>query len=137
MPAKDIFHEQVRNALTYDGWSITHDPLTIKYKGLIVYIDLGAERRFKDETGERRIAIEVKVLGGSLTSDFEKAVGQYRLYRFMLRSKGLSHELFLAIPQETYDSLQDIPALIEFISEEQISLLIFDAYREEVVQWIK
>jgi hypothetical protein len=55
----------------------------------------------------------------------------------MLRSKGLSHELFLAIPQETYDSLQDIPALIEFVTEEQISLLIFDADREEVVQWIK
>ena len=28
--AKDIFHQQVKNALIKDGWKITHDPLTIR-----------------------------------------------------------------------------------------------------------
>ncbi|MBM4256452.1 MAG: hypothetical protein FJ147_11235 [Deltaproteobacteria bacterium] len=27
MPAKDISHNTVRNALLKDGWVITHDPL--------------------------------------------------------------------------------------------------------------
>ncbi len=28
--AKDIFHQQVKNALIKDGWIITDDPLTIR-----------------------------------------------------------------------------------------------------------
>jgi hypothetical protein len=111
--------------------------LTVKYKGALVFIDLGAEKRFRDELGERRVAIEVKVLGGSLTGDFEKAVGQHRLYRFMLKRQKSPRELYLAVPLEAYESLQEIPALIEFIAEEQISLLVFDVEREEIVQWIK
>jgi hypothetical protein len=137
MPAKDSYHDQVRIALSKDGWRITRDPLTIKYKGLIVYIDLGAEKIERDDHGERRIAIEIKLLSGSLTSDFEKAAGQYNLYRFLLKRRGSDHELFLALPQETYDSLQEIPALMEFIEDQQISLLIFDAEREEILQWIR
>jgi len=137
MPAKDIYHDQARQALIRDGWRITHDPLTIKYKGLIVFIDLGAEKLVQDEQGDRRIAVEIKVLSGPLTSDFEKAAGQYNLYRFLLRCKGSSYELFLAVPQQTYESLQDQPALIEFIADQQISLLVFDAVKEEIVQWIR
>ena len=30
MMAKDVFHQQVKNALIKDGWKITHDPLTIR-----------------------------------------------------------------------------------------------------------
>lgn len=28
--AKDVFHQQVKNALIKGGWNITHDPLTIR-----------------------------------------------------------------------------------------------------------
>lgn len=28
--AKDVFHQQVKNALIKEGWNITHDPLTIR-----------------------------------------------------------------------------------------------------------
>ncbi len=27
MPARDIYHDTVRNALEKDGWTITHDPV--------------------------------------------------------------------------------------------------------------
>ena len=30
MPAKDIYHDQVKTALVKDGWTITHDPLLIR-----------------------------------------------------------------------------------------------------------
>jgi len=46
MPAKDIFHESVRNALEKDGWNITHDPLHLKVDDIEFFIDLGAERLF-------------------------------------------------------------------------------------------
>jgi hypothetical protein len=34
MPARDKFHEAVKNALIKDGWQITADPLTIKFGGV-------------------------------------------------------------------------------------------------------
>lgn len=49
MPAKDIYHEAVRNALIKDGWTITADPYYIIYKKLRLVADLGAEANF-DET---------------------------------------------------------------------------------------
>ncbi|MFM9156550.1 MAG: element excision factor XisH family protein, partial [Dolichospermum sp.] len=30
MPAKDTFHEAIKNALIKDGWTITFDPYPIK-----------------------------------------------------------------------------------------------------------
>ena len=44
MPAKDIYHDAVKNALIKDGWRITADPYYIIYKKLRLVADLGAER---------------------------------------------------------------------------------------------
>ena len=44
MPARDIFHQNVRNALTKDGWTITDDPLTLQFGTTDVFVDLGAEK---------------------------------------------------------------------------------------------
>jgi hypothetical protein len=39
--AKDVFHQQVKNALIKDGWNITHDPLTIRISEAVkLQIDL-------------------------------------------------------------------------------------------------
>ena len=43
MPAKDVYHAAVRNALSKDGWTITHDPYTLTYGQRDVFVDLGAE----------------------------------------------------------------------------------------------
>lgn len=34
MPAKDLYHKAVCAALIKDGWTITHDPLTLRYHKL-------------------------------------------------------------------------------------------------------
>ena len=44
MPARNIYHNQVRNALIKDGWTITHDPLRLTWGDKDLYVDLGAER---------------------------------------------------------------------------------------------
>ncbi len=44
MSAKDISHNTVRSALAKYGWTITHDPLSIKVDEIEFYVDLGAER---------------------------------------------------------------------------------------------
>ena len=33
MAAKDFFHSHVKNALIKDGWTVTDDPLPIKWLG--------------------------------------------------------------------------------------------------------
>lgn len=33
MPQKDLYHIPVREALTNDGWTVTHEDYVIQYKG--------------------------------------------------------------------------------------------------------
>jgi hypothetical protein len=40
MPAKDLYHEAVKNALIKDGWTITADPYPIEYEDAELYPDL-------------------------------------------------------------------------------------------------
>ncbi len=67
MPAKDIYHKQVRNALQNAGWTITHDPFVLKWGLRDLFIDLGAERLFAAEKGAEKIAVEVSALMVLLT----------------------------------------------------------------------
>jgi len=58
--AKDIYHEDVKRILVNDGWKITHDPFRVKYRGLKIEIDLGAERLLAAEKNDIKIAVEIK-----------------------------------------------------------------------------
>ncbi|MEG4915829.1 MULTISPECIES: element excision factor XisH family protein [unclassified Microcoleus] len=40
MPAKDTYHNAVKNALLKDGWIITADPYFIKYEDAELYADI-------------------------------------------------------------------------------------------------
>ena len=44
MPAHDLYHDAVKNALIKDGWTITHDPFRMEWGKRDMYVDLGAER---------------------------------------------------------------------------------------------
>jgi hypothetical protein len=60
MPAKNIYHDGVARALIADGWTITHDPLTLSFGGKDLFVDLGAERAaLAAEKEGRRIAVEI------------------------------------------------------------------------------
>ncbi len=79
MSRRDTYHNACKTALIRDGWTITHDPLPITYRGTAVSTDLGAE---KEQAGKEQqiavelIAVEVKDLDGqSVLSNFEKAFG--------------------------------------------------------------
>jgi hypothetical protein len=59
--AKDVFHQQVRNALIKDGWTITDDPLTIRISEAVkVQIDLAASNAIAAERDREKIAVEIK-----------------------------------------------------------------------------
>ncbi|HVS37935.1 MAG TPA: element excision factor XisH family protein [Gemmataceae bacterium] len=80
MPAKNIYHDAVVEALTADGWTITHDPLRLSFGGKDLFVDLGAERATLGAEREgRRIAVEVQsFLNLSAVRDLQEAVGAVR-----------------------------------------------------------
>ena len=57
MPAKDIYHDTVKNALIKDGWTITNDPLSLKIGKKDIYIDLAAEKLLVAEKKGQKIVI--------------------------------------------------------------------------------
>src|SRR4051812_14785710 len=108
MPARDLFHDAVRNALIKDGWTITHDPLRLSFGLHDVYVDLGAERVLAAEKSGEKIAVEIKTfLGSSEIRDFELALGQFIFYRSLLARTEADRKLFLAVPESVVATLFD------------------------------
>ncbi|WP_081431182.1 XisH family protein [Moorena bouillonii] len=101
--AKDLFHDVVKNALIKDGWQITDDPFFLKVGGVEFFIDLGAEKLIAAERNGQRIAVEIKsFINPSSITDFHLAIGQFINYRVALKVKDPERQLFLAIPDTTY-----------------------------------
>ncbi|YAG08043.1 XisH protein [Nostoc sp. DSM 114167] len=55
--AKDVFHQQVKQALIKDGWIITHDPFTIRVSEAIKLQILAAENAIAAERNTEKIAV--------------------------------------------------------------------------------
>lgn len=135
--AKDIYHEAVKIALIKDGWTITDDPLRLKFGGRMTYVDLGAEKLLAAQKEGQQIAVEVKsFLNPSPVKDLEQALGQYIMYSQVLAKLQQHRLLYLAIPQVVFSDFfsEELPKLIVEIN--QIKLLVFNPESQEVVQWI-
>ena len=137
MPAKDVYHDAVKQALIKDGWTITADPYYIIYKKLRLVADLGAERSLSAEKDDDKIVIEIKsFLNPSFIYDLERAVGQYIIYRNFLNRTAPEREIYLALNRRVYQSNFDETIEI-IINENQIKLLIVDTDNEAIAKWIK
>jgi hypothetical protein len=131
MPQYDLYHNQVKNALTKDGWVITDDPFILEYKGLRLYADLGAEKLFAAQKMQQKIVIEIKVFNSpSLITELEKTLGQYNIYVSLIKRINPERKLYLAIPEAAYQDFFLKPAI------QEINYIIFDPIQEVIVQWI-
>lgn len=138
MPAKDVYHDAVRNALVRDGWTITHDPYTLSFGRTDVYVDLGAERPIGAERQGRRIAVEVKsFLGRSDVRDLEMAVGQYVFYRALLARSDADRRLYLAVAEPVYLGILSEPIARPVLDDLRVSIVVFEAAKEVIVKWIE
>ena len=138
MARLDKIHEAVKNALIKDGWTITHDPFTIQFQDITVQADLGAERTIAAEMNGEKIAVEIKsFLRPSNVSEFETALGQYRLYRRLLLKLEPERPLFLAVGTIIFERFFVKKAIQYVIAEESVSLIVVDIGKEEVTKWIK
>jgi hypothetical protein len=138
MPAKDFYHDHVRNALINDGWTITHEQMRIPWQTTSVLIDLGAERLIEAEKGSRKIAVEVKsFLGVSELAELYSALGQFILYRNALAEHQPERTLFLALRESAFNHLFTHRDGESLRAREEIKLLVFDEERQEILQWIE
>jgi hypothetical protein len=137
MPAKDICHDAVKNALIKDGWIITADPYTIKYEEVQLFADLLAGRTVKAQRDTEEILIEIKsFVSRSPMRDFECALGQYIVYRIFLKEIIPKSKVYLAIGQDIYQSFFAQKAIQKVLAETQLLLIVVNLNQEEIVQWI-
>lgn len=137
MSARDRYHPHVRHALEKDGWTITDDPLRLRIGRKDLYVDLGAERVLAAIKGNHKIAVEIKTFcGDSEMKDLEEAIGQYILYLDVMEVIEPDRELYLAIPQQTFDDIFQDEIGKVLLAKKRMRLLIFDPESEMVQQWI-
>lgn len=139
MPAKD-YHQSFVRALQREGWTITHDPLTVTVEETNLLIDIGAERLVAAERGGERIAVEIKsFVSLSAVQDLKEAAGQFLLYELALRQSqtNVDRVLFLAVRQAIYTTVfvEGVGKL--FLNTRSLRLIVFDPDQEKIIQWIK
>jgi hypothetical protein len=134
--ARDLFHQVVKDALTKDGWEITHDPFPVDYGDVQMQIDLGAERLLAATKDKTIIAVEIKsFINPSAISEFHTAVGQYLNYRRALRTQEPKRILYLAVPSQTYDEFFRLRFIQEGIEEYQICLIVYNIEERIILKW--
>ena len=136
MPAKDIFHDAVKNALIKDGWTITHDPLRLKWGNDLFYVDLGAEQLLTANKGDRKIAVEVKsFVGYSNMADLENALGQYILYRDIIEELDPDRTLYLAVHEEIFTTIFEESLGQMLVRKNHLKLVVFNKTEEVIIKW--
>ena len=135
---RDLFHQAVVVALEKEDWTVTHDPYFLEYGAQTLQVDLGAEMPVAAERNGRKIALEIKSFAGKTQmSELYGALGQFVLYRNVLRKQEPERKLYLAVPEEAYLVLFDPAHGRDLRDEEAIALLIYSAEEEVIVTWIE
>lgn len=136
MPAKDIYHDAVKNALVKDGWIVIDDPFQLKFGLRELFVDLGVKKLLSAKKKEKQILVEIKSFNNpSPVADLEQALGQYILYSNILEEQKSSLTLYMAIRYDTYCQIFSEPLGLLVTRKNNVSLLIFDPKKEEILEW--
>ncbi len=132
MPAKDRYHDRLKNALVKNQWLITDEQVKLKIGDRRLWIDLEAEHR----TERTLILVEVKeMVSASQVDDLANSVGQYLMYRVALENKNIHIPLYMAVSTITFRGIlaEEIGQLM--IDRFSISLIVFDPESEVITEW--
>jgi XisH protein len=137
MSAKDIYHDSCKQALIKDGWTISHDPFSLKIGKKDLFVDLAGEKLLTAEKDKQKIAVEVKsFVSASEIRDLEVALGQYILYQNVLNSIESDRILYLAIRDASFIKLfeQEVGQIL--LENKVLKLLTFNPVQESITRWI-
>ena len=136
MPAKDIYHDAVKNALIKAGWKITHDPFHLRWGNNFLFVDLGAERLLRATKKDRKIAVEVKSFASlSNIAALENALGQYILYQNIIEELEPDRMLYLAVHDEIFSTVFEESLGQMLIRKNHLKLVVFSRTEEVIVKW--
>lgn len=133
MPKLDSCHAQVVNALEKAGWlvSMKQYPIRVPTRVTPLFADIKA-RRGQDTI----IVAEIKCFERGIAEEVYTAIGQYLVYRAMMRQLGISHPLYLAIPLIAYRGIfQQLGR--DVVRETTIKLIVVDIEREVIESWLE
>jgi hypothetical protein len=77
------------------------------------------------------------LLNASIVADFHLAVGQVLNYRVALDEQDPDRILYLAVPVDIYSIFFGQPIIQSIMKRYQLRVVVYDAEREEVIQWIE
>ncbi len=137
MPAKDFYHDWVKEALTQAGWVVSHDPLSFRIGKIGIHVDLGLENLIGAEKEQQKIAVEIKgFINASKITDFYAAFGQYLRYKVALARADPDRTLYLAVPTPIYNSFFREVLIQDVLKEYPAKLLIYNLSNQEMRLWI-
>jgi hypothetical protein len=137
MPAKDLFHGEVKRSLQNDGWDVTNADYRLAFGGVDIYVDIAAEKLICAERGNQKIAVEVKSFTKASTiSEFHSALGQFINYRVVLRYEDPGRVLYLGVPVNIYESFFKLEFTKIIIYEQGLKILVYNPETEVIEQWI-
>lgn len=107
------------------------------FGGVDLYVDLGAEKIIAAQKGNAKIAVEIKsFLAASIISEFHTALGQFMSYRLALKRKDPKRVLYLAVPNDLYNTFFKLEFSQIAIADYQLKLIVYNADEEKLVKWI-
>ena len=139
MPARNIYHDAVVQALVADGWTVTHDPLTVSFGGKDLFVDLAAERvTIAAESAGIRLRSKSRVSRvHRRVATCKKRWGNTTFIERCWQKRNRWRVLYLAVPRRIRDSLLAEPFGQLIVSRLRLRLLVFDEQKQRVVQWIE
>lgn len=137
MPAKDMYHDWVKESLIQAGWVVSHDPLSFRIGKIGIHVDLGLENLIGAEKEQQKIAVEIKgFLNVSKITDFYAAFGQYLCYKVALAREDPDRTLYLAIPTPIYNTFFREVLIQDVLKEYPAKLLVYNLSNQEIQPWI-
>lgn len=138
MPRLDACHPQIVRALEKDEWMVAENPYVLPVAGRRrLFIDIYAER-YQDSQPTTIIVVEAKCFAdmkGEL-DELYTTVGQYIIYRSLLRQKAITAPLYLAIPTHAYQGIFQQLAM-PIVDEIRIKMMVVDIDREVIERWLE
>jgi len=136
MPAFDQCHEQVVRALQKDGWRLEQTAVKLFFDDRYAYVDMKVSRGINGNR-EQMLLVEVKCFPdkNSTTRDLYAAIGQYLVYRAMIRALDQSIEIYLSIPSSIFNEVFD-DIVLHVIEESRINVVVINLETETIVKWI-
>jgi len=137
MPALDYCHPQIVRALEKDGWRVSDLPLRIKTSERIIYIDIEASQQVNGRQQQIMLA-EIKCFPDreSTTRDLYIGIGQYVIYRAVLKTADINIPLYLTLPESVFTGIFD-STVQRAIDDNKIKVVVVNLETETITRWIE